>query len=399
MNKTVIVVIDAFRHDYISEENTPYMHSLIGKSKYFQKLMPSYGFCERTEILVGLTSEESNFFTAIEYNPVDAPYKSIKSILIILSVVISWMPKLGKKIIRRLLWEFGSRIHKGFAPVNIPLEVLGEFSLSEDGLKSQIEAHPNSLYNLAQSCGLKLNDDSFTNLDKKHSGTDNSRINQVISNIDDDSDLYLLYLSECDHYGHYYGPETPEFSSRIFEVDKNIKRLHQELLDKINEIDFILIGDHGMTQIHTKIDLINELKNHLSSYRHGTDYLIFADSTVFRVWIKNQKVKEEITDLLFEFFKQEHLIENGKFTQPKDIGFRDDRKYGDYVWLANPGVVVSPDYFNPKYKTLNGMHGYNPNLDLSCLGMSIMNGPSFEPTHINDAELTQVYTEIKNLMT
>lgn len=398
MNKTVIVVIDAFRHDYIDEINTPYMNSLIPSSKYYQRLVPSYGFCERTEIVVGLTSQESNFFTAIEYNPAQAPYKRIRPVLNFLSMFMDVIPKLGKKVIRRLIWEFGSKIHKGFAPVNIPLEVLGEFALSEDGLNSQIERHQDSLYNIAKENNLKLNDNAFTNLDKKHSGTDLTRIESVVSQIEDKSDLYLLYLSECDHYGHYYGPETEAFSKRIQKVDENIRCLHNRLKQKNKDINLVLIGDHGMTQIHSKIDVIGELKLHLYQYTHGNDYLIFADSTVFRVWIKNKSKEEEVSKLLVDFFNQPHLKEAGEFTTPLLMGFKDDRKYGDYIWLANPGVVVSPDYFNPKYKTLNGMHGYNPSLDNSCLGMSILNGPSFHHDQINQQELTVVYSEIKSLM-
>ena len=38
-----------------------------------------------------------------------------------------------------------------------------------------------------------------------------------------------------------------------------------------------------------------------------------------------------------------------------------DRRYGDHIWLADPGVMVSPDFFH-RISTEEGMHGYDPTI-------------------------------------
>ena len=51
--KVLIVLLDALRHDYLNSEDTPFLYSLSNKSIYVKKLVPGYGFCERSEILTG----------------------------------------------------------------------------------------------------------------------------------------------------------------------------------------------------------------------------------------------------------------------------------------------------------------------------------------------------------
>jgi hypothetical protein len=38
-----------------------------------------------------------------------------------------------------------------------------------------------------------------------------------------------------------------------------------------------------------------------------------------------------------------------------------DRRYGDHLWMANPGVLVFPDFFH-RIAPCKGMHGYDPHL-------------------------------------
>lgn len=41
-----------------------------------------------------------------------------------------------------------------------------------------------------------------------------------------------------------------------------------------------------------------------------------------------------------------------------------DRRYGDHLWLANPGVLVFPDFFH-RIAPYKGRHGYDPSLSES----------------------------------
>lgn len=398
MEKTVLIVLDAFRHDYIDAKNTPFLYSLLSSSKYYKKLVPSYGFCERTEIMVGVEANESNYFTAIGYD-LNSPYKEISFFLKILSRVEKNSPIIIKKIIRRALWEYISRKEYGFASVNIPIDLLPNFSLTEDGVESLIKKSPNSIINMASNNGKSVNLSSFTSLDSKMIDDDDGRINKLITQIRECNDsLHLLYISSADHFGHKYGPDSDEFKSELFNLDAKLKNLYFLLDNHDEDINWMYVGDHGMTQIEKKIDVIKYVKSVLSDYIFGVDYIYFADSTVFRFWFLNEESKACINIKIKELFSLPHLSENGKLTTEKEIGLKGDRSYGDILWLASPSVIISPDFFNTKEKKLNGMHGYNPLLSDTCLGMAILKGRRFEKEVIERESLTCVYEELKRII-
>ncbi|KDN28693.1 hypothetical protein VFDL14_15705 [Vibrio fortis] len=395
--KTVLVVIDAFRYDYLDRGKTPFLSSLIKDSRYIRKLTPSYGFCERTEIVVGLTALESNYFTALGFNPELSPYKSIEKILSFVDLFYDKLPKIGQRIFRRLLWEFSSRKEFGFSSVNVPLSYLKFFSLTEDGHKSHISESEDSLYRFLPKLGYKINDESFTSLDKKQVFDDSGRIKNLINNIDDECSLYMLYLGDCDKYGHSLGPNTKEMDDKLLGIDRDIEKLVQDISQKNEDVNYIFVGDHGMSEVVNRIDLLSMVESKLSKYTNGIDYLLFADSTVFRIWILSDRNKCDIENIINQLFLCEILTQNGMFTTPSQLGLKDDRTYGDYIWCANNGVVISPDYFNPSYKIINGMHGYNPIGNDQAQGMAIFYGPDFSASKDDSACLTSIYKTIREL--
>jgi hypothetical protein len=103
--KLVIVLLDACRGDYICEDWTPFLAKLRDESRYYKKLVPGFGFCERTEIFVGKKPSESNYFTAFGLCKSESPYKNLRTALRGLGAIEDFFssPFLSK-IIRRALW-------------------------------------------------------------------------------------------------------------------------------------------------------------------------------------------------------------------------------------------------------------------------------------------------------
>ena len=48
--KTLYIVVDAFRSDYIDEKTMPLTYKLANNSKFIKEIVPSPGFCERVEM-------------------------------------------------------------------------------------------------------------------------------------------------------------------------------------------------------------------------------------------------------------------------------------------------------------------------------------------------------------
>jgi len=121
------------------------------------------------------------------------------------------------------------------------------------------------------------------------------------------------------------------------------------------------------------------------------DYVYFLDSTMFRMWFFS---KESESFLMAELESDQELISHGRFVT-KDYAekFRipyGDKRYGDLLWLANDGVLVSPDFFHSQNENIQGMHGYNPK-NSENHGTCLVYGKKAKKQIIKEIELTDVY--------
>ena len=72
--RVTLFLIDAFKDDYLSETNTPFLYQSATQNVHIKQIIPSAGFCERTEIFFGLRPDQSGFFTAIGFDEKNGTY-------------------------------------------------------------------------------------------------------------------------------------------------------------------------------------------------------------------------------------------------------------------------------------------------------------------------------------
>lgn len=397
-NKVILVLIDALRSDYITEEDSPFLYDFAKKNRYFKNVTQSRSFCERAEIFTGLSPRESGYFTAIGYCPEDSDYKNIK-ILEKLSFIekIFWKSRFYRGIKNRLIKVLTMNRNVAMNSYSIPLKILKFFSLTEDKYDFRDDNAFDGKDNIFKDCknhGLKIYYDSFTALTSTESYSDKSRLNMIEENINSDFDLYLTYIGIMDSCAHAYGPQSRERKLELQELDRKLSSFYNNVILKNKDTKFIFLGDHGMADVHTHIDIGKELdqitvKNNLIL---GEDYVYFLDSTMFRIWYLNDKASEIIDKALKSNVS---LEKNGVFVDEsmaikEEVPFPDDR-YGHTLWMANLGVLVFPDFFH-KAKPYKGMHGYDVN-DASSKGTCIATADAHE--YIDNIKLTDVYGILK----
>jgi hypothetical protein len=61
-----------------------------------------------------------------------------------------------------------------------------------------------------------------------------------------------FYLPQTDHAGHGYGPDAPETTTAVQWVDSVIRKLTDAVKTTGLPVNFIFVGDHGMTTIDVK---------------------------------------------------------------------------------------------------------------------------------------------------
>jgi hypothetical protein len=123
-----------------------------------------------------------------------------------------------------------------------------------------------------------------------------------------------LYIGKLDKTAHKYGTKSKETIEAIKEIDKSISKMKFD----------IILSDHGMIDVTKTI-----------SVPRTKDCLI--DSTFARYW--GEKPNFDSND--------------GKWIE------WEDKRYGEHIFLANPGVLILPNYWQGNMP-VKAMHGYSP---------------------------------------
>lgn len=134
------------------------------------------------------------------------------------------------------------------------------------------------------------------------------------------ADFDYKFIGELDSVVHEYGVDSKEAVKCVRKIDEKLK----------NEDFDIIMSDHGMVDIKEVISV------------PITDDC-FIDGVMARYWGECPKLP----------------LTKGKFIKA-------DRKWGDYVFLANSGVLIAPNFFSKSPD--KAMHGY----DSGCGGFYII---------------------------
>ncbi len=174
---------------------------------------------------------------------------------------------------------------------------------------------------------------------------DASKVKRFLKCVDR-ADVFWLRLWDLDTIAHRYGTNSREINEKIRELDNHCRQIIESVSDKY-PINFLFWSDHGMVDVEETID-ISQLVSDL-------DLLMFLDSSLARFWVDEEYKKKELIRRLNGL--------NGKVLSEEDmeryhIRFQHNR-YGDIIFLANPGVLIFPNYYQ-KSDPVKAMHGYVP---------------------------------------
>ena len=131
-----------------------------------------------------------------------------------------------------------------------------------------------------------------------------------------------------------------------------IRSLHRALVEGGRPFELTVFSDHGMTPLRGTADVPAALAK--TGLAWGEDYASAIDSTMVRFWwLKpgaEAKVREAFVSFRGRWLTEDEMRRHGIW--------REDRKFGDAIFLADPGVQFVPGDMG--VKPLNGMHGYDP---------------------------------------
>lgn len=407
---TVLLLLDAFRHDYVSEATTPFLWKCAQAGEHYVGVEQSLGFCERSEILTGLRGDETGFFTAIGFDPPNSPYSKASGLRLLDIAEKMTLFSLGL-----LPGNFSARVHKklrylvnrrfrkrgiSMQAYAIPYTWLPYFALTEDRIDHRaFQAFPApSILELLENEGRSYCYNTFTALNfPSPYQSDSERMGAVVRIAEESpKDLYLVYIGAPDAAGHRYGPESSDFHKVLQQLDMELERFVRDLEQVNSGNRYLFVGDHGMLTVTKRFNAENEISRLLRStgLRKGRDVIYFLDSTMVRIWAMNDRIRNLLPDALTasELFNENGSWMDKPMAKSNHVPWPDQR-YGDHLWVANPGILVFPDFFH-RLAPCKGMHGYDPKLPESR-GMCIHWGKGISPSKHPVMPLSGVFDLLK----
>lgn len=363
---TVFIIMDAGRDDYVRPETMPFVHGLQREGARGSFLSPP-GFAQRTVLFSGRYPDTSGNFSAFVHDPERSPWR--------------WVGRLGplgnlvrpRKVMVPARWaiDWATRKLTGTYhadPAWIPPRFLPSFRPCED-VRPIFEPGAlgaTSVFDLCREHGIP-----FRYLAHPVSGNDTEVFHTLVRELRRGApyQFYAAQFSAFDQQGHVHGPFSRHMQERVLpDLDRKVAAIHAALTAGYDTWDLFLCGDHGMGPVRQRVDVLRALKK--VDARPGRDYVVFVNSTLAVLWYPTEKGRRNVEEALPRV-PGSHLVDDDE-RRRRRIPL--DRRWGDRMLAADPGVLYWPDYFHVTDSTIVGMHGYldkrEEGLGMMCLASS-----------------------------
>lgn len=352
-NLTIVVSLDAFRWDYPTIYNTPWLDS-IAANGVAATMVPSYP-----------SSTVPNHFT-LATGLVPDHHGIVNSQF--------WAPEKGE------LFSMGDSATR-YNPYYFGGEPIW-VTAKKQGVKSA------SIYWVGSDVAIQgLYPDYYLRWDNEPRLTYPQRVEEAlrIAKLPESErpSLLMVYFDEPDWTTHHYGPVAKESEAVIEQLDSLMGILYRGLKELDYGVNLIVTSDHGMTEI-------------------SDEKFISIEQTVNPDWVERIVstnptsifCKEGYRDSLFEqLSKVKHISVWRKEEVPAHLNYGSSNHLGD--------IIVAPDLgwqFATTPRGLNGAHGYDINEpDMQIIFRAC--GPDFKrgytlPHSFSNVDLYSILAEL-----
>lgn len=341
----IVVLIDALGWRYV--EGRPFLNDLL---PHRQPLRTVLGFSSGAipAILTGVSPSVNGHWNLFYYDPQGSPFRWLRYLQFLPDAV------LDHRITRKVMKELGRRV-LGMGP-------LFECCVSPRLLANFNWVEKRNIYDRGGISGAPSIFDQMAEGDvpyrvySYHHSTDVEILRKAEQDIrNKEAQFYFLYLSEMDMFLHMHCHEPERIEERLDWYDQALRRVFRAARQVDSEAIFTVISDHGMTPVRDHFDLVNKIDE--LGFQMPKDYLAVYDSTMARFWFFNEGTCQSVTQRLREL-KCGRIVPDEEL---KRLGvFFADRRFGELVFLLQPGWILSESDFNGKGWAPRGMHGYHP---------------------------------------
>jgi len=163
----------------------------------------------------------------------------------------------------------------------------------------------------------------------------------------------FLYMADMDALLHQVGKHSELVDQKLAWYEEKLRDLLAFARQHYDNVTLHVCSDHGMATVTDTINLGAKIE--ATGLTFGQDYVAAYDSTMARFWFMRDGARSTIERALGAV-SQGQIVEEATLKQwGCDFG---DTRYGELIFLLNPGVIICPSHMGTK--PITGMHGYSP---------------------------------------
>ncbi|MFX0135437.1 MAG: alkaline phosphatase family protein [Candidatus Hodarchaeota archaeon] len=358
----LVFLVDALRHDYINQDSSPFIEKLRSNG-IFKIVDEPITFECYLLIFTGLYQDQLDIINLFDYNPPVSPWRFLKIFPLKFLQKIRYRNRIFNFGLNYILQRFAQIIEriKGNTasyhtcnPHEIPLEFLPRFAFGDKRLIYLPGSVPGkrTFFDVLKEKGKNWDWIAYPTHDI---GTPSimKQFNKLKNK--DNIDFLFIHFSELDFIGHKFGPDSKEIREEFSQID-NVIRLITNHYNKKRNVKIMVFGDHGMVKVQKSVDILKKLKNKGLITKK---MIFFIDSIELRIWTDDSEEKTRLMDYLSKL--NCGFLLNEENSKKLHLETR-NRKFGDIVFIAYPGIVFLPNFFQRSHLP-KGMHGYGPGIE------------------------------------
>ncbi|PIN08386.1 Type I phosphodiesterase/nucleotide pyrophosphatase [Handroanthus impetiginosus] len=218
---------------------------------------------------------------------------------------------------------------------------------------------------------------------------------------DDIPSFMTLYFEDPDHQGHKVGPDDPQITEAVAEIDKLIGRLIRGLEERgiFEDVNFIMVGDHGMVgTCDKKLICLDDLSKWIEIPKEWVQ----SYTPLLAIRPPPGYALKDIVDKMNQGLKSGKVI-NGEYMRvylkeelPSRLHYSDSDRIPPIIGLIEEGFKVEQK--RSKKQECGGAHGYD-NAFFSMRTIFFAHGPRFaRGVKVPSFENVQIYNLVTAIL-
>jgi hypothetical protein len=345
------VLVDAFRHDYLDEQRTPFLARLAasGRAAPLPTIL-GYSDAVRATIFTGTYPDEHGYW--MEYRFSDGttdPFRPFSRMGALDAIPSDLVRRGAKYLLSSTVMPVLAR-RRGYPTLglrDIPFGSLRDFDYTLEVPMASSHALPvPTVFDRLTDAGMGWAYLATPDL----SG---ASLLERIERLPRETALVFVYLHHLDMVSHLHGVGGGRFQRVLGETDRRVAGIASAVGKRLGRPEILVFSDHGMSDA-TRYVSLPELRRHRS---FGTRFSFALDATMVRLRYRERdpQLTEELHRIVQQRMPGRWLNEDDRraFRLPTDMA-----PWGDDVFLTEPGVVIFPNFHS--YVRPKAMHAYDP---------------------------------------